>query len=176
MRSKFYKIAVLLAIISFIPLFIFVSRRENPPDKVNVPRHKTQTVENFRLKASGKEKWELVSPKAQFVDKNIVNLENPVLTVYLKNRVTVKAREARLDRSKGTVYLKDVKLVGTDFEAFSRKGIYYLRREVFKTNSGCKAIYNGVNSSKGRVCTIDLKSRKVIIRGRVKTVVREVLK
>lgn len=176
MKSRLYKLALFLLIISFIPFLIFISKRETPPEKINVPQHKTQTVENFILKSSGKRRWQLTSPKANFLDKNTIQLKKPVLTVFLRSQVVIEADEAKLDRKKGKVYLKNVKLIGKNFKAFSPEGVYLLKRESFKTNKSCKVTYNSINTSEGKVCTLDLKYQRAIISGGVKTVVREELK
>ena len=176
MRSRLYRLALLFLIISFVPFLIFISRKETPPEKVNIPQHKSQTIENFILKSSGKNRWQLTSPKAKFLDKSIIELEKPVLTVFLKSRITIEADEAKLDRKKGLIYLDNVKLIGSSFKASSPQGIYILKRELFKTNRNCKVTYNIVNTSEGKICTLDLKYQRAIISGGVKTVVREELK
>ncbi len=176
MRSKLYKLALFLLIISFIPFLIFLSKREAPPAKVNVPQHKTQTVENFVLKSSGKNRWQLRSPKANFINENLIELVNPVLTIFLKNQIVIKADEAKLNRKEGLVYLKNVTLTGPDFVAFSPEGIYILRKQMFKTDKRCKITYNRINTSEGNTCILDLKYQRAIISDSVKTVVREDLK
>ena len=176
MKSKLYKLALFLLIVSFFPFLIFISKKETPPEKINVPQHKTQTVENFILKSSGKNRWQLKSPQAKFLDKNTVELKRPVLVVFLKSKITIKAEEAKFNKNLGLIHLKSVELIGPDFWAFSPEGIYDLNKEIFKTESKCKVIYNRINMSEGNACTLDLKYRRAIIYGRVKTVIREELK
>ena len=176
MRAKLYKIALFLVIISFLPFLIFISRKENPPEKVKIPHHKTQAIENFKLEATGKNRWELVAPEATFAGKEIINLRNPVLTLYLKDKLMIKATKAILYRDKGIVYLENVRLLGKNFEAVSNRGTYNLKEQIFETRSGCRATYNMVNTSEGKVCKIDLKEDRVTILNRVKTIVREVKK
>ena len=176
MRNRLYRLALLFLITSFIPFLIFISRKETPPEKINIPQHKTQTIENFILKSSGKSRWQLTSPKAKFLDKSVIELEKPVLTVFLKSKITIEADKAKLDRKKGLIYLDNVKLVGSNFKALSPQGIYILKRELFKTNKTCGVTYNSINTSKGKICTLDLKYQRAIISGGVKTVVREELK
>ena len=176
MKEKFYKLALILAVVSFLPFLIFVSRREAPPEKVKVPQHKTQTVENFKLKATGENKWELSAPKATFIGKNVIKLILPVLTVYLQNEIIIKSSSAVLYRDRGIVYLDNVTLVGRNFRASSKKGTYNLKRQLFETDEGCRAVYNNVNSLEGEICKIDVREDKVIILKHVKTVIREVSK
>ncbi len=176
MREKLYRLALTMAVISFLPFLVFVSRKEAPPEKIKVPQHKTQTVEKFKLEATGKNKWELIAPKATFVGKNIIKLNNPVLTIYLKNRVIIESSRAILHRDKGIVYLDNVTLFDENFKADSKGGIYDLRRQLFKTDKGCRAVYNNVNSSKGKICKIDVSEDKIVILKHVKTVIREVSK
>ncbi len=176
MRSKLYRLALFLLIVSFIPFLIFISKKETPPEKINVPQHKTQTVENFILKSSGKNRWQLKSPQAKFLDKNIIELKKTILVVFLKSRITIKAEEATFNRNLGQIRLKSVELIGPNFRASSPEGIYDLNKEIFKTESKCKIIYNKINISEGNTCTLDLKYRRAIIYGRVKTVIREELK
>ena len=176
MRDKLYRLALILAIISFLPFLVFISRREVPIEKVKVPAHKTQTVENFRLKAAGKNKWELSAPEATFVGKNIIKLKTPVLTVYLQNRIVIKSLNAVFYRDKGVVYLDNVTLLGKNFRADSKKGVYNLEKQLFETDKGCRVVYNDINSLEGEVCKIDVKEDRVIILKHVRTVIREVLK
>ena len=173
MRNKLYKLALLLVLLSFVPFLLFVSKRETPPEKIKVPQHKTQTVENFVLKSAGKNVWELESPSAVLVRKDLIKLTKPVLTVLSKERVVIKASEALFDREKQLVYLKQVSLKGKNFIAFSPEGIYDLKSQTFKTEVGCKAVYNSVNTLEGKKCVLNLKSRVTIISNRVKTVIRE---
>ena len=176
MRSKFYKLAIFLLVISFFPFLIFISKRETPPEKVNIPQHKTQTVEKFILKSTGKNRWQLVSPKAKFVGKNVIDLDKPVLTLFQKTEITIEAEKARFFRDRGYIYLKQVKLKGANFEAYSPEGVYSLKNQTFKTEKGCKVTYNGINSSEGKVCTLDLKYQRAIISGGIRTTIREELK
>ena len=176
MRSKFYKLSLVLLIISFLPFLIFLLRRENPPAQIEVPHHKTQTIENFELKASGRNRWKLKSPKATFIGKEIIKLKHPVLTIYVNGNMLIYAESAKLDKKRNKLILKKVYITGKNFNAFSKKGIYSLKKQIFETNSGCKAVYNNVNFSEGNACKIYLKSREIIITNGVKTVIREVLK
>jgi hypothetical protein len=174
MKSKFYKLSLILAVVSFVPFLIFISRRENPPPKVKIPQHRKQTVEKFILKSTGKNRWILRAPKATFPEKNVVILEKPVLTIFKNGNFTIVANWAKLFKEKNKVFLKNATLKGKNFTGFSPEGVYYFNREIFKTNSTCKLIYNGVNSIKGRTCTVDVKRQRVIIFKGARTVIKEV--
>jgi len=176
MKGKFYKVSLFLAVISFLPFLVFISRRENPPPKVKVPKHKKQTVEEFTLRSTGKNRWVLRAPKATFPEKDVVILEKPVLTLFRDGNFTIIAEWAKLLKRENKVLLKRAVLEGRNFRGFSPKGIYYFDGEVFKTNSNCTVVYNGVNSMKGKNCTVDVKRQKVIISKGVRTVIKEVRK
>lgn len=176
MRNKLYKIAIFLTVISFIPFLIFLSKRESPPEKVNIPRHKTQTIENFILKSEGENRWQLKAPQAFFLNENEIKLITPVLTVFTKNKIVIEAKEALYNKSRGIVYLKGITLKGKDFVLTSPEGKYNLKLQKFVTDAGCKAVYNDVNTLQGENCVVNLRSKTTIISNHVKTVIREVLK
>jgi len=176
-RGLFYKIAFVLALASFVPLVLFLSRRESPPEKVPVPSHKKQTVENFTLSSTGKERWVLRAPVAIFEDRNRIRLKRPVLTVYTRPPVVIKAEEALFDKGRSELYLKKAHLTSENIEAFSPLGTYYVKRELFTGREGCTFnLKTSKSTTTGGVCRILVDRREVIISKNVKTRVFEVIK
>lgn len=176
-RSLLYKLAFFLALASLVPLVIFLSRRESPPEKVSVKLHNKQTVENFTLSSAGKEKWVLRAPIAVFEDRDKIKLEKPVLTVSSHPPAVIEAEEALFDRKSSRLYLKGVRLTSRNIKAFSPRGTYLLKRELFKGTDGCSFTLQSSNSTTtGKECEILVKERKVIISQGVKTQVFEVIR
>jgi hypothetical protein len=169
MRSKLYRAAVFLAIVSLLPLLIFLSRRESPPSKVEVKVHQKQTIENFVLRASDRYDWELKSPEAQAVDKNTLLLKEPVLTLYLKESIVIRAKEALYDRARREIELLSPQLLTGNYTAFSPKGIYWIEEKLFVSNSPCKFVSRWQEETVGRNCTVNFVKGTVIIKGGVKT-------
>jgi len=174
-RNFFYKVALLLLAFSLVPLVIFLSRKENPPEKVAVKVHKKQTVENFTLTSLGKRRWILTAPVAVFEGPQLVRLQNPVLRAEGSPPVEIRAKEALLDRSRGVVRLKEVLFKSADLSSCSPEGTYYLQKELFLTEKGC-TFYFGESETEGRRCSILPAEGKVIITDSVKTLFRGALK
>ncbi|WP_457678597.1 LPS export ABC transporter periplasmic protein LptC [Thermovibrio sp.] len=170
-RSFLYKLAVVLAVLSLVPLLIFFSRKESPPEKVKVKLHNRQTVENFTLESTGKEKWLLSSPLALFKGKDVIELKSPVLTLISPKRAVVRANEAVYYRGKGLLKLKGVSLNLENLKAFSVSGTYFLKKELFKGKGGCEVLTENSETT-GNLCTLYLKSEEVIISDRIKSVIR----
>ena len=169
MRRKLYRVAVFLALVSLLPLLIFLARRETPPTKVEVKVHQKQTIENFVLRASDRYDWELKSPEAQAVDKNNLLLKEPVLTLYLKEPVVIKAEEAVYNRAKGEISLVKPELLTGNYTASSPEGVYLIKKKLFLSNSPCRFVSRYQGETVGRSCTVNLVSGTVIIRGKVRT-------
>ncbi|WP_456342723.1 LPS export ABC transporter periplasmic protein LptC [Thermovibrio sp.] len=169
-RSFFYKAALILALSSLIPFIIFLSRRENPPEKISVKLHQKQTVENFVLTSSGKSRWILKSPLAVFREKELIELDSPVLTVSGSPPIVVRARKALFDRKRGELELEGVEMETGELSAASPQGVYFVERELFKTDKGC-LVKSGSATTTGKECTLKLDKRKVIITQQVKTVI-----
>ena len=176
-RGLFYKVAFLLALASLVPLIIFLSRRESPPEKISVKLHNKQTVENFTLSSTGKERWVLRAPVAVFEDKNRIKLKKPVLTVYTRPPVVIEAEEALFDRSRSELYLKGVHLTSENIEALAPVGTYFMKRELFKGSKGCTFnLKTSKSTTTGKLCRILVDKREVIISKGVKTQVFEVIR
>jgi len=169
-RSFFYKAALVLALVSLIPLVIFLSRRESPPEKISVRLHQKQTVENFTLNSTGQTRWVLKAPVAVFREKDLIELTSPVLTVFRTPPVTVRAGEALFDRKRGILTLRDVYLETGQLRAFSPGGTYLIDKEIFKSSSGCRVVA-GSSTTEGKNCTLLIPEREVIITQQVKTVI-----
>ncbi|SMO69156.1 Lipopolysaccharide-assembly, LptC-related [Balnearium lithotrophicum] len=176
MRNKFFQIAVLLIFLSVLPLVVFLSRREAPPEKVKIPKHRKQTIEEFVLKSSGKNRWILRAPTATFLNKNTIKLIKPKLKVFLTEKVEIEADSAEFLRDKNRVILKNVRLKGKNFNAFSPSGTYFLKSGVFLSKSKCNANFNKVNNITGKGCKIEFKREKITIFSSVKTTIKEVKK
>jgi len=174
-RSLFYKVAFLLAVASLVPLVIFLSRRESPPEKISVKVHDKQTVENFTLTSSGERRWLLRAPVAIFEDRERIRLKEPVLEVEAEPPVLIRAKEALFNKAKGVLYLKGVELTSGNLEAGAPSGVYYVKRELFDTKAGCTFRLKDTNSNTtGNHCQIFVKEREVIITNHVRTEVFEV--
>ncbi|ADU97117.1 protein of unknown function DUF1239 [Thermovibrio ammonificans HB-1] len=176
MRRKLYRLAVLLAFLSLLPLVLFLSRREEPPLKVKVKVHQRQTIENFTLESTGKRVWTLSAPEAQMVDKDKIYLKEPVLTVYLKEPVKIYADSAVYFRDKGIVDLISPRLVTANYTAYTGRGVYNLKTATFKSLTTCTATAPGKGSTVGASCTVKVDKGVVIIKGKVKSVLYGALK
>ena len=171
MRGLFYKVAFLLALFSLVPLVIFLARKESPPEKLSVKVRQKQTVENFSLKSTGKPPvWTLSSPIAVFKDKERIELKEPSLIVYLEPPVKITASKALFDRSKGELYLYQVRLTSKELEASSPYGVYLVDKALFKTSSGCRVLSKGSRTS-GKVCSLYLRSKEFVLEGSVRTTI-----
>ena len=169
-RSFFYKVALILVVLSLVPLVIFLSRREGPPKKISVKVHQRQTVENFVLNSTGEEKWVLKSPLAVFKEKNLIELQSPVLKVFRDPPIVIEAERALFNRAKGELRVVKVKLKSGQLFGTSQEGTYFVDRELFTTNSGC-LIKVRSSTTTGKNCTLKFKEREVIISQNVRTLI-----
>ncbi len=169
-RNFFYRAALLLSLLSLIPLMVFLSRRETPPEKISVKFHQRQTVENFILNSSGSRRWVLKSPLAVFKEKDLIELKFPVLTLFTSPPVIVKAKRALFNRKENRLELEEVELESGQLFASSPRGTYLIEKELFETSSGCLVKTPSFTTS-GKVCTLNLEEGEVIITQQVKTVV-----
>jgi len=174
MGKNLYKISLILIVITLLPLIFFLSRKEVPNQKIKIPKHKRQTVENFVLKSSGKNRWTLTANRAMFTNQNQVNLTKPILKINLKQPLTIKAERASYFRNRNLINLEKVTLMGKNFYASSPKGIYYLDKKVFKTDSYCKITFNKVNEIEGKGCLLNIEKEEITIFNSVKTTIKEV--
>ncbi|WP_456456116.1 LPS export ABC transporter periplasmic protein LptC [Thermovibrio sp.] len=172
-RSFFYRLALALLLVSILPFIFFLVRRETPPENLKVKTHKEQTIENFTLNSTGKNRWILKSPKAVFRGNNLVELKKPVFETLNAPKIEITAKEALLNREKGFLFLKSVNLVSNGLKAFSPEGIYFIETGVFKTDKGCE-LKTETSTTKGRKCIFYLKEGEVIIEGKVKSTIWEV--
>jgi hypothetical protein len=169
MRELLYKVALLLALSSFLPLALFLIRRESPPQGISVKLEQKQTVEHFSLESvGGAVGWHLSAPRATFADRWHLELIKPFLVVNLKPTIKVLASRAVFDRRKGELYLYDVTLVSRELKASSPYGTYHLSKALFETDSSCRIISNG-SETVGNSCYFFLKEKRFIVKGNVKT-------
>lgn len=176
MRKNLYRIAIVIAVVAFIPLIVFIAGRESPPEKIKVETHRKQVIKQFRLESKEKIEWELTAPEAEFKGDNVISLKNPRLLILLKHQppITIKSPSALYFRKEKRIELKHVLLQTDNLTAESPCGVYYVDSALFKTDCGCKILLKGANSITGKICTLNLREKKITISNNVKSVFREV--
>ncbi len=176
MKEKILRIAIVFAVISILPFVILITRKETPPERIDVETHKEQVIKDFVLQSKGSKQWILKAPEALFEGEKKIRLENPELTVYGKEKVLLIAKSALYDQEKKSVNLNQVVIIGTDFRGEASYGIYHTEKEIFITDSTCKITFNSSKKISGKGCQIDLRNKRVIIQSNVKSRFGEVAK
>lgn len=174
MKNRLLRIAIVLAVISILPFVVLMAQREAPPEKIDVETHREQIIKNFVLQSEGSKRWILKSPKAIFEGEQQVDLDNPKVTVYANETITLTARRAVYDKQKQTVNLEQVTIIGKDFKGSSSYGVYHTKNETFTTNSTCMLTFDGNKEIGGKGCNLNFENERVIIKSMVKSTFREV--
>ncbi len=173
-KKLFYRIAVLIALVSILPFIVFIARREAPPEKIEVEVHKKQVIKDFVLESKGKKVWKLTAPEATFEGEKCIKLKNPVLRIYNKEIVILKSPAAVYNQKSGKLEVSKVTIVSKGFYAESEKGVYSTSKEVFRTEGSCYIKIKETNQIWGKKCVLDLKKRKFIINSNVRSQLRGV--
>ena len=176
MKEKILKVAIALAVISILPFVILITRREAPPEKIDVETHKEQVVKDFVLQSEGRKQWILKSPEALFEGEEKIRLKNPELTIYNGERILLIAKRAVYNQKEKTVNLEEVTITGKEFKGRAPYGVYYTEKENFITDSTCEITFDTTKRISGKSCQIDLRNKRVIIQSDVKSTFREVVK
>ncbi len=171
-RSFFYRLALILFLISTLPFVIFLINRETPPANLKIKAHKEQTIEKFSLRSTGENPWILKSSKAIFKANDIIELKEAVFETLTPPKIRIMAREALFNKGKGLLLLKFVHLYSNKTEAFSPEGTFFTEKGIFKTDKGCK-LKSETSITTGQRCILFVKDGKVIIEGRVKSTISE---
>ena len=171
MREKLLKIAIVTGIAGLLPLLFILLRQNTAPPDVHIKKTKQQTIKNFVFlqKESNQIEWQLTAPEARFID-NHITLKNPELTLSLKNPVIITAQQAIYYQKSNRADFKSVKLIGHDFTAITPEGKFNGKTQTFYAKT-CSIKFSNSYTIKGKGCTINLKTGKVIINSGVKTVI-----
>ena len=165
MKPRIHHIAVFTAVLSFLPLVVFIARKEAPPEKIQVETHEKQVVKEFTLNSPEKgNRWILKSPEALLEKEGEVLLRSPKVTLLDRDNTLIEAKTALFRQGEGTLLLKEVRVTGKNFRATAEDGVYDTGAGIFRTKRWCSVLLKGKHRIRGKGCVLDLKNRRVIIR------------
>ncbi|WP_457569900.1 hypothetical protein [Desulfurobacterium sp.] len=173
MREKLFRIAIIIGIAGLLPLLFVMLHKNAPPPKVHIKKTKQQVIKDFVFsqEETNQTEWQLKAPEAKFIDNHII-LKEPILKVNTKTPVEIAAQKAIYYRQENRATFENVKLKGKDFYAETPSGKFDGKLQTFYSNSSCLIKFSNGYTIKGKNCSINFKTGKVIISKGVKTVIK----